>query len=311
MTVIHPETRRTLTAGFLRHYDLVSLRLLLSAIDEGNLAKVASRENVSASAVSRRISELEARIGLKLLRRHDRGVSPTEAATANLSRLRNLFDLIDQIVDDFEENRIGNRGVIRVRAHLTAIIGPLPGSIAAFASAAPGIDVIVDEANSSEIVHAVQVGSCDLGCISGTVDTGNLEVFPWRSDRLMAVMPKGHALDGKASIRFDDMLDHPFVGMAVGSSLLTMFRGQAAALGRGLDEIARVSTFEGVRELVGAGMGVSILPAAAITGEKAWRGLATRTLDEPWADRPLVICTRNREQLSVATRRFLDHLLSV
>lgn len=310
MTATHPESKRDLTAGFLRNYDLVSLRLLLSAIDEGNLAKAAARENVSVSAVSRRISELEARIGVKLLRRHDRGVSPTELATANLSRLRNLFDLIDQIVEDFEETRAGNKGVIRVKAHLTAIIGPLPGSIAAFSIAFPGMDVIVDEANSSEIVHAVHVGSCDLGFISGTIDTGNLDVFSWHSDRLMVVTPEGHPLDSDAPIRFEQILDHPFVSMGAGSSLAALFQGQAAAQGRALHEIARVSTFEGVRELVSSGLGVSILPAAAVTREKANGGLAVRCLDESWAERPLVICSREREQLSAATRRFLDYLLS-
>lgn len=51
-----PGAERGLTAGFLRNYDLVSLRLLLSAIDEGNLAKVAARDDISLSAVSRRIA---------------------------------------------------------------------------------------------------------------------------------------------------------------------------------------------------------------------------------------------------------------
>nr|WP_047167010.1 LysR family transcriptional regulator [Sphingomonas sp. Y57] len=302
-------SKRDLTAGFLRNYDLVSLRLLLAAIDEGNLARVAAQENISLSAVSRRISDLEGRIGVKLLQRHDRGVSPTDAAIANLPRLRGLFDLIDGMAEDFAEVSAGTRGVVRVRAHLTAIIGRLPEQIAAFTDAHPGIDIVVDEANSPDVVHALQVGGCDLGFISGTIDTASLDRFPWMVDELVAVMPADHVLSVRQRLRFEQLLDYPFIGMATGSSLHTLLRGQAAALGRKLDEVARVSTFEGVRAMVVAGMGVGILPSAAVARSTPAQGLAIRGLDEPWAERPLMICVRDRSHLSAAARKFLDHLL--
>lgn len=303
------KSKRDLTAGFLRNLDLVSLRLLLAAIEEGNLARVAAQENLSLSAVSRRISDLEARIGVQLLQRHDRGVSPTDAALANLSRLRSLFDLIDRMVEDFGEISAGNKGVVRVRAHLTAIIGELPERIAAFSAAHPGIQVIVDEANSPDVIHALQVGGCDLGFVSGTIDTRGLDVLPWMTDRLVVVMPRGHALESEDKLRFVQILDHPFVGMGATSSLQTLFRGQAAALGHSLDEVARVSTFEGVREMVSAGIGLGILPAATLPPGEEWPGLSTRALDEDWADRPLVICVRDRSHLPAAARKLLDFLL--
>ncbi|WP_340314929.1 LysR family transcriptional regulator [Rhizorhabdus argentea] len=298
-----------LTAGFLRNYDLVSLRLLLSAIEEGNLAKVAARDDISLSAVSRRISDLEGRIGVKLLHRHDRGVSPTDAAAANLHRLRSLFDLIDQMVEDFGETKAGNKGVLRVRAHLTAIIGKLPEEIAAFAELHPGIEVIVDEANSSDVMHALQVGGCDIGFVSGTVDAGSLDSYPWMVDELTVVVPSGHALASERAIRFCQVLDYAFVGLQAGSSLQTLFRGQAAALGRPLNEAARVSTFEGVREMVAAGMGISILPAAAVARVGSAAGIVVSRLDEPWAARQLVICVRDRSQMTSAASKFLGHLL--
>lgn len=301
--------QRDLTAGFLRNYDLVSLRLLLSAIEEGNLARVAARENISLSAVSRRISDLEGRIGVKLLHRHDRGVSATDAAQANLVRLRSLFNLMDQLVEGFRAIRDGDRGVVRCRAHLTAITGALPGAVSAFMVKHEGIDVIVDEASSTDIVHAVQLGDCDLGFVSGTVDTDGLDVFPWMTDQLVVVMPTGHPLQSRKALRFGDLLDHPFIGLAAGSALLTLFRGQAAALGRTLMEQARVSTFDGVTKMVAAGVGVSILPAAATAREGGPGGLVVRPLDESWAARPLVICIRDREQLPAASRLFLDYLL--
>jgi DNA-binding transcriptional LysR family regulator len=258
-------SNQRVTASLLRNYDLVSLRLLLIAIDEGNLARVAAHEDISLSAVSRRLSDLEVRIGVKLLHRHDRGVSPTDAALANLARLRSLFNLIEQLVEGFRAIRDGEKGVVRIRAHLTAITGLLPEAVSVFKATHNGIDVIVDEATSSDIVHAVQIGDCDMGFVSGTVETDSLAVFPWKVDDLAVVLPTAHPLSRQGTLRFIDLLDYPFIGMAPGSALLTMFRGQAAALGRMLNEQARVSTFDGVTEMVAAGLGIGILPGTIAT----------------------------------------------
>ena len=313
MTV--PERRkqspnRDLASAQLRDYDLVTLRLLLRAFEEGNLARVAATENISLSAVSRRISDFEARIGVKLLHRHDRGVAPTAEARANLGRLRALSDLVEQLAESFRAIREGETGVVRLRAHLTAIAGALPGVIAEFTGTHDGINLLVDEGTSSDIVHAVQLGDCDIGFVSGTVDTADLQVFSWKTDQLMVVMPIGHPLAAQKAIRFADTVEYPFIGLSQGSALQRLFRAQAAALGRTMNEQARVSTFEGVRHMVSAGLGVGILPGAFASRSPAVDRLLVRRLDEDWATRPLVICVRDRAQLSSTAHLFLGHLLT-
>lgn len=310
MSESHTKKQRDVTASLLRDYDLVSLRLLLSAIEERNLAKVAAREDISLSAVSRRISDLEARIGVKLLHRHDRGVTPTDAALASTPRLRSLFNLLDQLVEGFRAIRDGDQGVVRIRAHLTAITGALPETVSAFMTNHAGIEIFVDEATSTDIVHAVQLGDCDLGFVSGTVDTKDLAVFPWMTDELAVVMLPDHPLGASQSLSFVDLLTQPFIGLAANSALMTLFRGQAAALGRLLREQARVSTFDGVIEMVAAGVGIGIVPAAVASRNAQPRGLIIRKLDEAWAERSLVICVRDRTQLPGAARLFLNQLLT-
>jgi DNA-binding transcriptional LysR family regulator len=294
----------------LRALDLVSLRLLLAAIDEGNLAKVAAKENISLSAVSRRISDLEARLGVMLLHRHDRGVTPTDAARMVEQRLRSVFNLLSQAVDDLQDVYQGSRGVVRVHAHLTAVAGILPQRIAAFTARHAQIDIILDESTSADILHAVQIGDCDVGLVSGTVNGGALTLLPWAADELVVVMPPIHDLATADALRFADIVDLPFIGMAKSSALQTLYRGQAAALGRRLDERARVGTFEGVRRMVAAGLGIGILPAGVVSSARAAGDVAVCRLAEPWSIRPLMICLRDRAQLSTAARLFVDYLLA-
>jgi DNA-binding transcriptional LysR family regulator len=288
--------------------DLVSLRLLVAAVEEGNLARAAAREHIAISAVSRRIADLELRLGVKLLHRHDRGVRPTAAAQSMLGRIRGIFALLEQIVGDVSDIRSGAKGFVRMQAHMTAVAGSLHVRIARFLEGHPGIDVELDEATSAEILHAVRVGSCDLGLVSGTVEGGELCLIPWATDELVVVVPAGSPLLQFQRLHFLDLIDYPFIAMQRDSALLPLCRHHAAAVGKSLRERAHVTSFENARKMVQAGLGVSIIPAEAAYPFIGEGGIAVRPLAEAWALRTLMLCVRSLTQLTGATRLLMEHL---
>jgi len=286
--------------------DLVSLRLLVAAIEEGNLARAAERENISVSGVSRRITELEQRWGVQLLHRHDRGVKATAAAGSILDKLRQVFAMLDDVVDAIGDVGSGIRGVIRVQANMTAVAGDLASYIAQFSSNHPEVLVDLEEATTLEIIHAVRVGRCDIGIISGTVETDGLHLIPWITDELVAVVPAAHALASKAALHFEDFLDYPIIGMQHDSALQLLYRAKAIELGREMDVRAHVSSFAAARKLVAAGCGVAILPRVAV-GAPEDKFVAIRALEEDWAHRQVMLCVRT-SQLSTLVRTFINFL---
>lgn len=285
--------------------DLVSLRLLVAAIDEGNLAAVAARENIALSGVSRRISDLEQRWGVTLLHRHDRGVRPTPALETIAGRLRGLLALLDQIADDVAAIGSGTRGLVRIGANMTALGSDLGHQVAAFAAAHPGIDVQLEEMTTVDILHGLRIGSHDVGLISGTVDADDFDLHVWQSDELVALLPLNHALAGQASVTFAQLLGHPFVSMQRDSALHALFRSHSHILGRTMDERAHVSSFATVVRLVEVGLGVSILPRVAV--DRVGSAVAVLPLAEPWARRELMVCTPR--SYPSPTARKLVHLL--
>ena len=294
-----------------RSLDLVSLRLLLAAVEERNLARVASRENIAISAVSRRISNLEQRFGVLLLNRHNRGVEPTPAALMVIARIRSVFDLLDQIIFDLGEVREGSRGMVRIQAHATAAAGTLSDLLAAFLAGHPNIDASLEESTSLQILEAVRHGSCDLGLVSGTVDAGGLELIPWASDELVAVFPAGHPLTEEHTVAFTAMLEHPFIAMQRESALVALYRGNARALGRVLIERAHVTSFDIAAKLVANGLGVAILPARPAKAASKIHDIVLRPLSEPWAHRSLALCVTDLERSSAATRDLVAFLRKV
>jgi DNA-binding transcriptional LysR family regulator len=291
----------------VRNFDLVSLRSFVATAEEGSLAKAAARQHIALSAISRRVSELEALAGVQLFERHDRGMTLTAAGTLLLARLHNVFDQLEAIALDLDGFRTGTRGHVRIHAHMSATAGILPEQVASFLVAYPGIEVEVDEFTSLEVIHSIRIGAADLGLVSGTLEAEDVSMLPWHCDELVAILPRGHALARRPKLTLADMLEEPFVGMQRDSALLTLCRNHARSIGKHLHERVHATSFDSVRRMVGAGLGVAILPASSTCSKDS--KTEVRPLVEPWARHSLMLCVRNPTQMSTATKLMIDHLL--
>ncbi|WP_052402959.1 LysR family transcriptional regulator [Muricoccus aerilatus] len=291
-----------------RLLDATSLRLFRAAVEERSLARAAEREAIALSAASRRIAELEARLGSALLRRHDRGVTPTAAGEALMVHLGTLFGIYERLGADMDAFASGERGHVRLHVNMSAVSGFLPEALAGFLPAHPGIRLTLEERYTEDIIHAVQTGVADLGLVSGTVPTPGLHRRTWREDRLLVVLPERHPLLARAAIRMADLDGVPFVAQPGATALQRLYRQHAAAEGIALNERVTVSGFDGVRRMVQAGLGVAILPATAAEPYAGPMQIALRPLAENWSARPLVLCTRDPATLSAAARILVAHL---
>lgn len=289
--------------------DVTTLRLLLAAVDEGNLGRAAARENIAVSAISRRISDLEIRLGVKLLERHDRGVRSTAATDAVIDRIRTLLGLLDQVAHDLHKIRGGKAGFIRIQAHMSAAVKPLYEHVAAFMADNGDIEIQLDETTSLEVLHAVRVGTCDLGLVSGTVDAGDLCLIPWSSDELVALIPPGCPLLENDAVSLSQLAEYPFIGMQRDSALLALYRTQSALAGVKLRERSHASSFESVRRMVDAGLGVAILPGSTAHPFARQGGYIVRPLAESWAARPLMLCVRDMRTAPIAVRSLIEFLI--
>lgn len=290
-------------------FDLITLRLLNSAVRLGSISAAAEHHNIAVSAVSRRFSDLEHRLGTAVLYRKGKGVEATPAGEALLRHARNLLQLADRAVEEMAGFAQGSRGQVRLAANPSAVSQYLPQTFASFVADYPGIRIALSEAMSETIVADILDGVVDVGIFSSTVAHDGLEVFPFNADQLCVVVGEDHPLAGRASLRFADIVGEPHVALENGSSLFIFFSDLAAKSGTPLDVTVRVRSFEGVRQMVASGLGVAILPIGVVAPYLDIDGLAAVPLDEDWAERWLLAGVRERRALSVPAAQFLDHLL--
>lgn len=292
----------------LHRLDLVSLSLFNLVARSGSISKGAELAALAVGAASKRITDLEAAVGSKLLERHSRGVTLTVAGEALHRHAQRILSDVDQLAADLSDHAAGLVGVVRLWANTSAVTQFLPQDIAAFATANPGIRIELEEENSSETVLAVLDGRADLGIFADRTPALGLHLLPYRKDRLVLVVPRGHALAERQSVHFEEAIDYDFASLPRGTSLAKRLLAETEALGRRLKIRIHVRSFDAMCQMVAAGMGVAVLPRDAIQAQLKALPLQQIELEDDWASRRLLIGLRDAAAVPRHVRLLIDHL---
>ena len=155
---------------------------------------------------------------------------------------------------------------------------------------------------------AVARGEIELGVVAETLAGAEVECLPYRADRLVLIAPAAHPVAARAKVRLAEVIDHPFVMLHAGSAIHTFTMNAAAALGRHLNVRIQVRSFEAVCRMVGAGVGLGLVPRSAVPSGGLREPPTLVELDEPWAQRDLQVCVRQRAELSSFAAALVDTL---
>lgn len=290
-------------------FDLKDLELFIAVAETGSIAKAAEQCHTVASAISKRLSDLEAAYGTALLVRSSKGVAPTPPGLALLARARAVLHQAGQLDLELRGYSAGIRGQVRVFANISAIVEFLPSALASFLSAHPEIQIELEEQVSGGVAQAVADNLADLGILSEIPAGHDLLLIPFREDELVLLVLPDHPLAQRRRIDFREALDFDFVGLHSDSALHFRLLRAAADAERALDLKIRVTSFDAVCAMVAAGLGIGVVPRAATTPYTASLGLVSLALNDAWARRRLHLCVRSLEGLSAAARLLLDHLI--
>ena len=270
--------------------DPFDLRLFIAVLEQGTITAAAAAMNLSLAAASARLKALDDRVGVPLLDRAKAGSTPTAAGRALARQAQRVLGEVEALHTEMARFGAGLRGTLRVAGNTAAAALLLPALLGAFLVRHPDIDVDLQELPSDAVLDALHRRAVDVGLVADHVDTGGLHVQPLAEDRLCAALPARGA-GRPRSLRFADLLDRPFVGLAADAGLSRFLQQVAARTGRVPRHRVRVRGLEAVMQLVDAGVGVAVVPASAA---QRFAGAATRLmpLADPWARRRLLVCAQ-------------------
>jgi DNA-binding transcriptional LysR family regulator len=294
--------------NLLKKLDLTSLRLFVAVCQERNIARAAEREFIASSAVSRRIAEIEAMIGLPVIQRQSRGITVTPVGETVLRYALAIIGNIEQMSAELSRFSSGAKGRVRVVANLSSIVQFLPEDVAAFGRAFPEVSIELEEENSADVLRIVDEHGADFGICNPVAGSEAFEQVPYRQDRLAVLVPGGHRLAGAPRVAFGELLEDRFVGLRSESALTRLLAQEAGSAGRQLDVRMRVSSLDALCRMVHAGLGIAIVPEQV--GLLYVNALDVRllSLTDAWAVRRLIMIFKAREQLSASAAALVGFL---
>jgi DNA-binding transcriptional LysR family regulator len=291
----------------IRQVDLFTLKLFVSAVEEQQIGLAAIRENIAASTATKRIQDLEDIAGIKLLERGPKGVVPSPAGAVLVRYIRRIFENLDDMRAEVASFTEGMRGELGIASARTIIVPFVARELGDFKRDYPLVDLVVHELENADIVHAVARGEADVGVFAAThdLDLGGVDVTPYRTDRLIAVVPQGHRLSARASVTFADLLPENIIAV---NAMQSALRVAARRLGADFDPPYTVSSAGVAVSLVEAGLGVSIQPESFVSHELFGR-VAVVEFAEPWAVRHIHIATARGREVNPIAAAFIGQLL--
>jgi DNA-binding transcriptional LysR family regulator len=296
--------------SFSRKIDITSLQLFVAVCELGSIGRAAEREFIAASAVSKRLSDLEAALDTPLLYRHTRGVNLTPAGQTLLHHARSVLFGLENMQAELSEYADGVRGHVRMHANISAVVQFLPEDLGAFVGEHPQVKIDLQEHLSSEVARAVHEGAADLGvCITQGLALGTqLAQRPYRRDELVLVAPGKHPLAKQKSFAFDDTLEFDHVGLHSNSSIYVAMREAAAAANRTIRLRIQVTGLDAMCRMIHNGLGVGVMPRRAFELTQGAGDLKCVRLRDEWAVREINLVARDFDALPLTARMLVEHL---
>jgi len=290
--------------------DPYSLELFISVVEEGSIARAANRSHIAPSALSRRIADLEAAIGVALLIRSPSGVQLTEAGQHAYASARSIHGQLEGMAREVRSMSGQIAVVVRLYANASAIVGFLPERLTLFKTRYPLVEIALTEQISDEVIRACLDDRADVGISASTKVHAGLDSWHFAEDPLMVVLPPGHELAQAEALSFLEVTRFPLVALQAGGSLDQTLKEHADAARVPLNVTVTVNSFDAQCRMVEAGLGIGIVPTSAASAFAGSRNFVRVPLRESWGrGRRLQVHAPRKSSRLKAVQALIDTLV--
>ena len=164
---------------------LRQMQIFLNVVKSGHLTNVAKEMQLSQSAISMSIKELENILGRPVFDRINKKLVLNEVGRAFHKEIDPLFKKFTDIEYEFKNSE--NKGIIRVGASTTIVDYLMPSIICSYMNAYPDVKITLKEGNTKEIAEMIEEGSIDIGFVEGFVSGSNIIKEKIGVDELLVV----------------------------------------------------------------------------------------------------------------------------
>jgi DNA-binding transcriptional LysR family regulator len=283
--------------------DLRRLRFFVEVVRQGGFSPAAKVVFATQSAVSKAVKQLEDELGLPLLNRIGHRTELTEAGKVVYRRALGLLAQAGDLTVELAALRGLEHGRLLLGFARAGSSAPLAALFAEFRRRYPNIEVQMSVHGPGRLEELLNQGELDLAALLQPVPPG-LAFQEMRNEPLVALLPRGHALAERKSLKLARLAHLPFILFEEGFALNEMILEVCAEKGIAPQVAARSGQVDFILELVAAGMGVAFLPQLFVQ-RRPHRSVCAVPLDEPKCNWRLVMAWRESGYLSHAAQAWL------
>jgi DNA-binding transcriptional LysR family regulator len=289
---------------------------ILRYVDEvartGSIRKAADHLNVTASAVNRRIMDLEEELGAQLFERRPRGVRLTAAGEVFVHYLREQDGGVERMKSQIEELRGLRRGTVRIACSQALALDFLPREIANFRTRHPLVSFAVKVLDHEQAIGALAAYEVDLVLVFRPPFLANFQPLMSLEQRLVAVMSADHPLAGRPTVRLRDCADYPVALPERSLGGRQLLEEVSARSGLAFKLAAESNSFELLRGLVTHANLISFQIRIGTLPDSNRLGLVARDIDDRDVPRAnLVLGQLRARNLPIPAAVFAEQLARV
>lgn len=288
--------------------DIDHLKLFKDIAHTRSVSRGAAMNDVSQSAASQHLQDLERQHGLTLLDRSSRPLVVTDAGKLYLELCRKILQSREEFQVSIEELRTEVEGTVRVAAIYSVGLSEMTQLENEFARRYPQARVEVEYLRPEKVYEAVVADRADLGLLSYPEKTKDVTVLDWRKEQMVVAASPYHPLAQKSEVRPEDLEGLAFIGF-----------DEDLPIRRDIDRFLRehhvhvnitlhFDNLQMIKQAVAHGSGVSIMPARIMEEEIAQGRLVPIPIANLELFRPVGIVHRRKKRFHRAGQAFLDLL---
>lgn len=284
------------------------LRAFVAVAEHLHFTRAAQSIYMTQPALSTLIRQLETHLELQLLQRNTRVVELTSIGREFQATARRIVDDIDVALRGLKSFKSLTKGRVRVAALPSLWASLLPAALREFRTAHPDIELGISDLAGEDIINALRTRTVDLA-VTYMPAQKDLTSEVLLRDQLMLVCSPQSLLAQIQRVRWRDLIGHPVIAMAQGTTIRTLIQGTALAQGIALDIVLEPRLMPTAIACAEAGLGTAILPSSGIPPALP-PSLVCLELVGPIVSREISLVTLALTPLSPAAKALYDILIS-
>ena len=293
----------------MKDLDLTTLRLFVEVCDAQSIKRVAEREQVDASSITKRLAKLEEQLKTQLLKRVRQGVQATPEGALLSEHARHLVKDAQKISDKFMQRNVLLTGTLTIASHMSSMSSVLTDDLASFLllHGNHSVQLNVKEMVSKDVVQMVRDGRATLGVVWDNTETSSLQHVDYYSDRLAAVMKKNHPLAERSTINYEEMVAYDLVGDKHTRHTEVLLRRSGGIKSDDGRFVVQVDTTQSAIRMAAQGVGIYVCQMKIAETQVRNQDISVVPLSNKWANVRVKIIFKNT-LISALGKALIDHL---